>query len=390
MYKYSQRLPWPVSPNALSRLIYQKRKAGAALLDLTISNPTIGFKNYPHESIAGAYRAIKNFSYQPDPLGEKSGRLALSEYYTARGTPVPADRLLLTASTSEAYAFLFKLLCSPGDEVLVPLPSYPLFEYLAALESVRVIHYRLRYDGSWYLDFASLFDKLSARTRAVIVVNPNNPTGSSLKSDETQQLLRIAAEHSLPIISDEVFIDYALGPHPARERTLIGSDSALTFSLNGLSKSAGMPQMKLAWIAISGPERECDAARKRLELIADTYLSVSTPVQRALPELLRIGRSFQQQIMDRIHCNLQAIGATLATSSAHMLHVEGGWSAIIQLPAICSEETWVERLLIEHETVVQPGYFFDMESGAHVVVSLITPSEIFAEGLQKLKQVVDR
>lgn len=390
MYNYSERLSWPVFPNSLSRLIEQKRAAGAKLLDLTVSNPTEAFENYPHDRIARAYRAIPSFSYRPEPFGEESARLAIANFYAARGISVSAEHLLLTASTSEAYAFLFKLLCNAGDEVLAPLPSYPLFEYLAALESVHVVPYRLRYDGSWYLDFASLIEKLSPRTRAVIVVNPNNPTGSFLKKDEARELLRIAAEYSLPVISDEVFMDYDLGSHPGRERTLIGSTSVLTFSLNGLSKSAGMPQMKLAWIAISGPESEWHTASKRLELIADTYLSVATPVQHALPELLRIGTSFQKEITKRIHSNLSALQATLATASAHVLHIEGGWSAIIQLPAVRSEEDWVERLLSEHGIVVQPGYFFDLESGAHVVVSLITPPETCAEGLQKLKQAIDQ
>lgn len=390
MYKYSQRLSYPVSANAFSRLIEQKRHIGAKLLDLTVSNSTEVFADYPHASIAAAYRAISDFAYCPDPLGEKSARRAIAEYYANRGLSVSPEQILLTASTSEAYGFLFKLLCDPGDEVLVPVPSYPLFEYLAALESVRVVFYRLRYDGSWFVDLAHLSENLSPRTRAIIVVNPNNPTGSFLKSDEAQDLFRLAALHCIPVISDEVFMDYPFSPHSARMQTLIGSNSALTFSLNGLSKSAGMPQMKLAWIVISGSDRDCDLARRRLELIADTYLSVATPVQRALPELLRIGAGVQIQIASRIQHNLSVLKAMLKSTPAHVLHSEGGWSAIIQLPAIYDEEAWVEHLLNEHNVAVQPGYFFDLESGAHVVASLITPPEIFAAGLRKLKQVVDQ
>jgi alanine-synthesizing transaminase len=390
LYKYSHRLSWSIASNIFSQLVEQKREAGAKLLDLTVSNPTEAFEDYPHSSIARAYRALPDFAYRPDPFGEESARLAIAEYYASRDIFVSPRQLLLTASTSEAYGFLFKLLCDPGDEILVPVPSYPLFEYLASLESVHVVPYRLRYDGSWFIDLAGLSQRLSPRTRAIIVVNPNNPTGSFLKSDEVQQLFRLAGEHGLPVISDEVFMDYSIGAHPGRIQTLLGSNSALTFSLNGLSKCAGMPQMKLAWIVISGPEQDCDLACKRLELISDTYLSVSTPVQRALPELLRVGAQIQQQIAARIQHNLGVLTAMLENTSAHVLHCEGGWSAIIQLPAVSSEETWVARLLSEHDIVVQPGYFFDLESGAHVVVSLITRPEAFAEAIQKLKQTVDQ
>lgn len=390
MYKYSHRLPWSVASNVFSQLVQQKREAGAKLLDLTVSNPTEAFENYPHSSIACAYRAVPDFAYRPDPFGEESARLTIAQYYASRGITVSPEQLLLTASTSEAYGFLFKLLCDPGDEILAPVPSYPLFEYLASLDSVRVVPYRLRYDGSWFIDLAGLSQRLSPRARAIIVVNPNNPTGSFLKSGEVQQLFRLAEEHGLPIISDEVFMDYSIGAHPGRIQTLIGSNSVLKFSLNGLSKSAGMPQMKLAWIAISGPEPDCDLARKHLELIADTYLSVATPVQRALPELLSVGAAIQQQIAARIEHNLKVLAAILESTSAHVLHCEGGWSAIIQLPAVSSEETWVARLLSQHDIIVQPGYLFDLEPGAHVVVSLITQPEAFAEGIQKLKLTVDQ
>jgi alanine-synthesizing transaminase len=390
LYKYSHRLSWAIASNTFSQLVQQKREAGAKLLDLTVSNPTEAFEDYPHAEIARASRAVADFAYQPDPFGEESARLAIAEYYASRGISVSSRQLLLTASTSEAYAFLFKLLCDAGDEILTPVPSYPLFEYLASLESVRVSCYRLRYDGSWFIDFDSVNQLLSPRTRAIIVVNPNNPTGSFLKSDEAQQLFRLAEEHRLPIISDEVFMDYSIGAHAGRIQTLIGSNSALTFSLNGLSKSAGMPQMKLAWIVISGPESDCDLARKRLELIADTYLSVATPVQRGLPELMRVGAGMRQQIAARIKHNLRVLSGVLENSSAHVLHCEAGWSAIIQLPAVSSEETWVARLLSEQNIIAQPGYFFDLEAGAHVVVSLITRPEAFGEGIQKLKQTVDQ
>lgn len=359
------------------------------MLDLTASNPAEAFANYPHEAIARAYCSSADFTYRPHPAGEPSARSAVVEYYATRGISLYPEQLVLTASTSEAYSFLFKLLCDADDEILVPVPSYPLFEYLAALDSVRVAPYRLHYDGSWFIDFDTLRASISPRSRAIIVVNPNNPTGSFLKQHEARQIFSLAQEHDLAIISDEVFLDYSFGEHPGRLRTLIGVNPVLTFSLGGLSKSAGMPQMKLAWIAITGPASNAEQARRHLELIADTYLSVSTPVQRALPELLRVGIEFHQQIAARIAANLETARASLANTSAHVLHVEGGWSAIIQLPSIRSEECWAELLLARHNIILQPGYFFDIASGSHAVVSLITPPETFALGIEKLRKTLD-
>jgi alanine-synthesizing transaminase len=389
LYRYSNRLSWP-SPNAFSRLLQQKRQAGAKLLDLTAWNPTDAFEDYPHHRIAGAYRAVQDFSYRPNPSGYAAARRAIAGYYAAQKISISPDQLLLTASTSEAYALLFKLFCDPGDEVLAPLPSYPLFEYLAALESVRIIPYRLRYDGSWFIDIASLRKGVSLRTRALIIVNPNNPTGSFLKQHEAEEIFCLANDHDLPVISDEVFMDYSLGAYSGRVHTLIGAGSILSFSLNGLSKGAGMPQMKLAWIALSGPEPACESARQRLELISDTYLSVGSPVQCALPELLRIGADMQCLIKQRLTRNLAALNARLANQPAHCLHVEGGWSAIVQLPRTSTEEIWIARLLEEQSVIVQPGYFFDMDSEAYVVLSLLTPPETFDEGVRRLSELADK
>jgi len=358
-------------------------------LDLTTSNPTQALADYPHEKIAAAYGSVRDFSYRPDPAGGREALSAVAEYYRTRGIAVSPGNLVLTASTSEAYALLFKLLCDPGDQVLAPLPSYPLFEYLAAFESVEIVSYRLRYDGSWFVDMDSLRRGVSARSRALILVNPNNPTGSFLKRREAEELTHFALDRRLPLICDEVFMDYAFGTVRDRVSTLIGERPALTFSLNGLSKAAGMPQMKLAWIAISGPERDCAEARERLELLSDTYLSVSTPVQAALSELLHIGEGIQQQIARRAARNLQALNTIVQDTPAHCLRVEGGWSAIIQLPRTLSEEIWITRLLEEQGVIVQPGYFFDMDSEAYVVASLLTPPELFAEGIERLKEMTD-
>jgi alanine-synthesizing transaminase len=367
--------------------VEQRRKAGVSLIDLTVSNPTEVLGDYPHSAIGRAYANVKDFAYRPDPLGALESRAAVARYYESRELAVSPGQILLTASTSEAYSLLFKLFCNSGDEILAPLPSYPLFEYLAALESARIVPYRLVYDGSWYIDFANLQRQISPRTRAVVVVNPNNPTGSFLKKFEAETLLDVAQQHKLPIISDEVFMDYSFGLGGDRVRTSIGYDSVLSFSLNGLSKAAGMPQMKLAWIALNGPGGEREAARERLELLLDTYLSVGTPVQCALPELLDIGEGIQEQIRFRTAQNLKAVHHLLESSPACCLHCEGGWSAIIQLPRRLSEEEWITRLLDEQHVVVQPGYFFDMPSEVYVVVSLITPPDEFVEGIRRVRHL---
>jgi alanine-synthesizing transaminase len=283
---------------------------------------------------------------------------------------------LLTASTSEAYAYLFKLLCNPGDEVLSPRPSYPLFEFLAGLESVRVVQYPLRYDGVWHIDFDALSRAITPKTRAIVVVNPNNPTGSFLKREEWTRL----ESYGIPILSDEVFCDYPLTEDASRVRTLTGARNVLTFSMSGLSKIAGLPQMKLGWIVASGPGHE--EALERLELIADTYLSVATPVQIALPQLLEDAVAVRAQISERTRENLALL------REARPLHVEGGWYAILQVPRTKTEEEWAIDLLDRRDVLVQPGFYYDFESEAFLVLSLLTRPRVFAEGLRRLMEEI--
>lgn len=390
MYTYSQRLSWSFTANRFSRLIADKRKSGISLLDLTISNPTTVLAGYPHFAISRIYAGLNDFTFRPDPLGRLESRLAIVEFYKRRAISISPEQILFTGSTSEAYSFLFKLLLNPGEEVLVPAPSYPLFEYLAALDSVRIVPYRLVYDGNWFIDFMDVARQISSRTRAIVVVNPNNPTGSVLKTSEADRLFDLALQHRLPIISDEVFMDYALDETAGAVKTFIGHDAVLSFSLNGLSKSAGMPQMKLAWIAINGPEQDREIARHALELIIDTYLSVGTPVEAALPGLLEIGEVIQQEIRARIAQNWKIANEILNNSPAKCLHAEGGWSGIIQLPRTFSEEQWITRLVEEQAVIVQPGYFFDMPSEAYVVVNLITRTEEFVDGLRRIRQLLTR
>jgi hypothetical protein len=357
---FSSRLDWTLETNKLSAL----RKTKHHVLDLTESNPTTAGFEYPAAEILSALSDTRSLRYEPDPRGLLSARQAVAEYYG----DIPASGILLTASTSEAYSYLFKLLCDPGDEILSPRPSYPLFEFLAGLESVKVVQYPLRYDGAWYIDFDSLARAITPRTKAIVVVNPNNPTGSFLKPEEWTRL----QQFGIPILSDEVFFDYAFSPVSRPS-----SPEVLTFSMSGLSKVAALPQMKLGWIVASGPGHE--AALDRLELIADTYLSVATPVQLALPRLLQASITVREQIINRTRSNLAFL-----KSVAHPLTVEGGWYAILQMPRTRTEEDWALTLLDRCDVLAQPGFYFDFESEPFLVLSLLTEPETFAEGVGRL------
>ena len=379
---FSRRLNWDAPPNPLSLLLEEKKRAGARVLDLTESNPTRGGFHYPERAILDALADPAALRYDPDPRGLDCAREAVSRYYAQRGAVVEPSQILLTASTSEAYAYLFKLLADPGDEVLIPRPSYPLFEFLARLESVAVRLYSLRYDGAWHIDFDSLEKAIDGRTRAVVVVNPNNPTGSFVKRDEAERLQALAQRHDLAIISDEVFSDYAFGEDPNRAKTVIGARGALTFCLSGLSKIAGLPQMKLAWMACGGKNHE--PALRKLEWIADTYLSVSAPVQAALFQILEGSTDVRDQIRRRTASNLALLREQTSGSAAGVLEVEGGWYAILRVPQTRSEEEWVTTLLRERDVLGQPGFFYDFESEAFLVLSLLTEGETFQEGVRRL------
>jgi len=376
---FSSRLHWDVRPNRLTEAIQSRRAAGGGILDLSESNPTRAGLNYPPE-ILRAFEDPRILTYEPTPAGLPEVRALVASYYDA----VDPARILLTASTSEAYAYLFKLLCNPGDHVLVPRPSYPLFEFLANLESVSVTQYPLRYHGEWSIDVDALVAAITASTRAIIIVNPNNPTGSYLKAHELAALAPLCAAREIALISDEVFSDYAFGPDPARVHTLARQEQCLAFSMSGLSKIAGLPQMKLGWIVASGPPALRDRALAGLEWIADTYLSVSTPVQCAAPGLLRAGRAIQQQIQQRTLANLAFARAATANTAANILQVEGGWYITVQAPRIRTEEEWTLHLLEHDGVLVQPGFFFDFETEAFLVVSLLTHPETFREGFDSL------
>jgi alanine-synthesizing transaminase len=384
---FSSRFHWDLRPNRITRLLEEKRREGVAILDLTESNPTRAGLEYPHE-ILGAFDDERILEYDPQPAGMKDAREAVARYYADRGIAVEPQRILLTASTSEAYAHLFKLLTDPGDHILVPRPSYPLFEFLSGLESITARPYPLMYCGGWSINWEALEAALTDRTRAIILVNPNNPTGSFVKTDELERLVALSIDREIALISDEVFSDYAFDSDPARVTTLAGVEQGLAFSLSGLSKVAGLPQMKLGWVVVAGSTERRVGARERLEWIADNYLSVGALVQCAAAQLLAAGKSVQEQIRRRTLDNLEFARNAVLGTGATALAVEGGWYLTLQIPALHSEEEWVVELVDRWNVLAQPGYFFDFDLEAFLVVSLLTQPAIFQEGLGRLLKCI--
>jgi len=381
---FSRRTEHESEPNALSLALSARRALGLPVCDLTQSNPTLTDLPYDRPRLLAALSDERSLVYEAASFGLVGARRAVQGLQRGVGFEIPIEQIVLTSSTSEAYGFLFKLLCDAGDEVLIPQPSYPLFEHLAALEQVKVAHYELAYDGSWHIDFDSLERARSSRSRAVVVVNPNNPTGSFLKRDELRRLVELG----LPIISDEVFSSFALGPDPRRVRSVLETDSSLVFALGGLSKLAALPQLKLAWLCAAGPKAELAEALSRLELIADTFLSPNTPVQHALPEILGCRLPVERALNARIARNLAVLVDALAGTAATPLFLEGGWYAVVRLPALLSEADWVLRLLEQDGVLTQPGWFYDFSGGAQLVLSLITEDAPFALGVTRIAERV--
>lgn len=384
---FSARTDWNLSPNAFSLAAGALRSRGEKHYDLTASNPTdVGF-HYDQEQLIAALSNPYALTYEPAAKGLLSARVEVAKYYAEQGISVATDALVLTVSTSEAYTYCFRLLCEPGDEVLVPVPSYPLFEFLAQIQDVKLVPYDLVYDHGWQIDFQSFERALSSRTRAILIVNPNNPTGSYVKQWEMARLNKICAARDVAIIADEVFLDYALTSE--RPSSFAANTGALTFTLSGLSKIAGLPQMKVAWLATSGPNALAQEALARLEVIADTYLSMSAPMQWALPELLASRRPLQQQLTERTRGNLNELDRQLKGQKlCTRLQVEGGWYAILRVPVTRSDEE-LAIALIEHDSVlVHPGHFYDFASDGHLIISLITPGDDFSEGTRRILQHV--
>jgi alanine-synthesizing transaminase len=382
---FSSRTNWPLGPNRLSLEIEELRRQGVPLLDLTESNPTrCGFA-FDHQCIFESLANPQALSYTPDPHGLLSARQAVAGYYAERGITLDAAQIFLTTSTSEAYSYIFRLLADPGDAILVPQPSYPLFDFLAGLNDIRVIAYPLFYDHGWQIDLPALRKRLEARARAILVVHPNNPTGSFVRREELGELLAFCQQRDMALVADEVFADYSLAADSQRVVSHAAATEALTFTLSGLSKISALPQMKVAWAVVNGPAQLLRDALARLEIIADTYLSLSAPLALALPKLLETRRALQPQILARVRSNLQLLDARLAINQPiNRLEVEGGWYAILRLPAIRTDEEWAVELARRDGVLVHPGHFFDFSSEGHLVISLLTERAVFEEGLRRI------
>ena len=378
---FAGRTNWNLSPNRLAEALARRRASGLPVIDLSASNPTECEFEYDARAILDALRAPGSLEYHPDPRGLKSAREAIREYYAARDEDVSLERMILTTSTSEAYSFVFRLLCDPGDELLIPAPSYPLFDFLADLHDVKLIRYPLFYDHGWHIDLHALESAAGPRTKGVIVVHPNNPTGHFVKANERDGLTRLCAAKRMAIVADEVFLDFSLDG--SRPSSFSLNRDVLTFTMSGLSKISGLPQMKLAWLIASGPEQERRGALERLEVIADTYLSLSAPVQVAARSLLEQRYGFQRQLMSRLRQNLVEMDRQLAAKKSCMrLEIEGGWYAVLRVPAIESDEELAIRLLEENGVYLHPGHFYGFPAEGYLVVSLIAPAESFALGLK--------
>jgi len=420
---FSDRTNWRLTRNRFTEAVDAARASGARLLDLTASNPTRVGLRYDTAAILGAMRSERALDYDPQAKGLFSAREAVARYYGERcargerdvtinasdrpsgiGAVIDPERIVLTASTSEGYSYVFRLLCNAGDELLVPKPSYPLFEFLADLQDVKLVPYPLIYDHGWQMDFHSMEEAVTARTRGVVLVHPNNPTGSYVHEEERKLLNEFCKAHGLAVIVDEVFLDYgvetqglegaSLGENNRRAASrdassFVSNDDVLTFTLSGLSKISALPQMKVAWVVTSGPREEVEAAIGRLEVIADTFLSMNAPIQWAVPELLAQRRDIQGQLMQRVIANLAELDRQLASQkTCQRLVVEGGWYAVLRVPVTRSDEELAVALVQEKSVLVHPGHFFDFESDGYLILSLIAPETEFCEGVARTLELL--
>jgi len=384
---FADRCNWNLTPNDLSRLQKAKKIAGARIFDLTVSNPTqVGF-DYDPEEILSAMSQPQSMVYEPDPHGLPCARQSVARYYSDQGKSIDIESIFLTASTSEAYTFLFKLLANPGDEILIPQPGYPLLSYLSGLESLQHIFYPLRYveaDG-WHVDLELLEALINPKTRAIVVVSPNNPTGSCLKAHELTAIDDLCCRHGLALIVDEVFSDFVNGKDANRVKTAVNQTKCLSFVLSGFSKILALPQVKLGWIVVGGNPEICSEARDRLEMITDLYLSVSTTVQHAVERLLALRKPIQRQLLSRIDSNSRFLEAQLTCNeNARMLMREGGWYAVIEITDWLSDEERALQLLEKDNIFVHPGYFYEFHKNGFLVVSLITPVDTFQTGISRM------
>ncbi len=386
---FSDRTNWKLTRNRLTEALDEVSSSGVRILDLTISNPTRAGLRYNDMLILQSLASPQAMDYDPQPKGLLSAREAVAAYYRQEHNVAGFDpeQLVLTTSTSEGYSFVFRLLCNPGDELLVPKPSYPLFQFLADLQDVKLVPYPLIYDHGWQMDFPSLQKAVTERTRGIVVVHPNNPTGSFVHPHEQESLNRFCREHALALIADEVFLDYAhdQAGHPS----FASNREVLSFTLSGLSKISALPQMKVAWIATCGPATQVEAALARLEVIADTYLSMNAPIQWATSALLDQRKSVRRQLLDRIFSNLAELDRQFARqTTCQRLHVEGGWYAVLRVPVTQTDDELAVTLLRGKSVLVHPGHFYDFPSDGYLVLSLITTQDDFKEGIERLLEAV--
>jgi aspartate/methionine/tyrosine aminotransferase len=388
---FSNRTDWKLTRNPLTEALEEVRASGVRVLDLTLSNPTRSGLVYDELRILQALASPQAMDYDPQPKGMPSARAAVAAYYRSEHgiRDFDPERLILTTSTSEGYSFVFRLLCNPGDELLVPKPSYPLFEFLADLQDVKLVPYPLIYDHGWQMDFHSLEKAVTKHTRGVVVVHPNNPTGSYVHAQEQKALNSFCREHNIAIIADEVFLDYVLNGAP--ERSFAANQKVLTFTLSGLSKISALPQMKVAWVATSGPAEEVEAVMARLEVISDTYLSMNAPIQWAVPVLLEQRNNIQKKLIDRVRGNLAELDHQLAVQrTCQSLSVEGGWYTVLRVPVTQTDDELVVELLRRESVLAHPGHFYDFPSDGYLVLSLIAQPAEFSEASRRLLEMLNR
>ncbi|MBN1687550.1 MAG: pyridoxal phosphate-dependent aminotransferase [Candidatus Omnitrophica bacterium] len=381
---FSSKTGWATSPNELALLLERLKRKGQAILDLSVSNPTqVSFK-YLHPTLFEAFGKTKNLVYEPDPHGLKDARRSIQDYYAEKGISLSKDQIFLTANTSEAYSFVFRLLTVPGDTLLAPQPSYPILDYLADLHDLKLLRYPLDEARNWQTDHGFFQNLDWKKIRVLLVVHPNNPSGNYVSENDQRMIEAFSKELSIPVIADEVFFDYTL-KEKFQPKSFAGSENILTFTLSGISKVLGLPQMKLSWIIVSGPEEARKEAIRRLEIISDTYLSVSTPIQHALPDWMEKREAIQHEILTRLGNNLKKLRALSAgQNQVKVYEPEGGWVAVLELPDHRSDEAWALEILQREKVLVHPGYFFDFEKSPYLVLSLLTREDIFEEGVRKL------
>ena len=386
---FSDRTGWNLERNKLSEALAKRRSSGLPLIDLMQSNPTQCGFHFDAQKILAALNNPASLQYDPDPQGLPQAREAVAAYHRSRNCQISIDDIFLTTSTSEAYSFLFRMLCNPGDELLIPQPGYPLFNFLAEIQDVSLVRYPLVYDYGWQIDFHSLQQAITSRTRGIIVVHPNNPTGHFCKPGEIERLNQICRERYIAIISDEVFLDFSLAPNAPP--TFASNNEVLTFTMSGLSKISGLPQMKVAWLTVAGPTALKQQAIARLEMIADTYLSMNTPIQLALPVLLEQRRQFRKQWLTREQDNLAYLDKLLESQKlCSRLKMEGGWYAVMKAPSVMGDDEVALELLTTRGVYVHPGHFYDFPADGYWVVSLITPEQELATGIDALLAMVEK